>query len=172
MTSSFSGNSACLCGGCTYLRADFMATLKPFAALRPRPELAPQICELPYDVMSSDEARAIAPDNPLSFLHVSKPEIDLPPALDIYSPQVYAKGKENFSEAHCRRARSSRTRSRIFICTGKSWANIRKPASWPPRVAKNIWRTSSRSTNSPARTRKTTACATSKRSIRRPARCF
>ena len=54
-----------------------MATLKPFAALRPKPELASQICELPYDVMSSDEAREIAAGNPLSFLHVSKPEICL-----------------------------------------------------------------------------------------------
>src|SRR5207249_3361279 len=73
-----------------------MATIKPFAALRPAPELASQICELPYDVMSSAEARQIAGANPLSFLHVSKPEIDLPPATDAYSPQVYAKGKENF----------------------------------------------------------------------------
>jgi uncharacterized protein (DUF1015 family) len=74
-----------------------MATLKPFAALRPQPELASQICELPYDVMSSDEARAIAAGRPLSFLHVSKPEIDLPPGADIYAPEVYAKGKENFA---------------------------------------------------------------------------
>lgn len=74
-----------------------MATLKPFAALRPRPELAPQICELPYDVMSSEEARVVAAGNPLSFLHVSKPEIDLPAGADLYSPQVYAKGKENFA---------------------------------------------------------------------------
>jgi uncharacterized protein (DUF1015 family) len=74
-----------------------MATLKPFAALRPKPELAAQTCELPYDVMSSDEARAIAAGNELSFLHVSKPEIDLAPGTDIYSPEVYAKGKENFS---------------------------------------------------------------------------
>ncbi|HEY1718845.1 MAG TPA: DUF1015 family protein [Verrucomicrobiae bacterium] len=73
-----------------------MATLKPFAALRPKPELAAQICELPYDVMSSEEAREIAKNNPLSFLHVSKPEIDLPPGTDIYAPEVYAKGKENF----------------------------------------------------------------------------
>jgi uncharacterized protein (DUF1015 family) len=73
-----------------------MAHIKPFAALRPRPELAEQICELPYDVMSSAEARDIAAGNPLSFLHVSKPEIDLPPDTDIYSPAVYAKGRENF----------------------------------------------------------------------------
>ena len=75
-----------------------MATLKPFAALRPKPELASQICELPYDVMSSDEARAIAAGNPLSFLHVSKPEIDLPPATDIYSPAVYAQGRANLTK--------------------------------------------------------------------------
>jgi uncharacterized protein (DUF1015 family) len=73
-----------------------MATIKPFAALRPRPDLAAQICELPYDVMSSEEARETAAGNPLSFLHVSKPEIDLPPGTDVHAPEVYAKGKENF----------------------------------------------------------------------------
>jgi uncharacterized protein (DUF1015 family) len=76
----------------------FMAVLKPFAALRPKTELASQICELPYDVMSSEEAREIAAGNPLSFLHVSKPEIDLPPETDIYAPSVYAKGKEKFQK--------------------------------------------------------------------------
>jgi uncharacterized protein (DUF1015 family) len=75
-----------------------MATIKPFAALRPDAELAGSICELPYDVMSSAEARALAAGNPLSFLHVSKPEIDLPPETDLYDPAVYAKGKENFSQ--------------------------------------------------------------------------
>jgi len=73
-----------------------MATIKPFAALRPRPDLAEKICELPYDVMASEEAREIATGNPFSFLRVSKPEIELPPGADIYAPQVYAKGKENF----------------------------------------------------------------------------
>ena len=83
----------------TYLHGPIdMATLKPFAALRPKPELAAQICELPYDVMSSDEARAVAAGNPLSFLHVSKPEIDLPPGTDLYSPAVYGKGRENFEK--------------------------------------------------------------------------
>src|SRR5882762_1390341 len=75
-----------------------MATVKPFAALRPNPELAARICELPYDVMSSEEARQIAAGNPLSFLHVSKPEIDLPSSTDIYAPEVYAKGRENFKK--------------------------------------------------------------------------
>jgi uncharacterized protein (DUF1015 family) len=72
-----------------------MALIQPFAALRPQPPLADKICELPYDVMSSEEARAVAAGNPLSFLHVSKPEIDLPPGVDVYDPQVYASGREN-----------------------------------------------------------------------------
>ena len=73
-----------------------MATIRPFAALLPKPELAPKICELPYDVMSSEEAREMAAGNPLSFLHVSKPEIDLPPGTDLYSPAVYAQGRAQF----------------------------------------------------------------------------
>lgn len=72
-----------------------MATIRPFAALLPKPSLAARICELPYDVMSSEEAREMAAGNPLSFLHVSKPEIDLPPGTDLYSPAVYAQGKAN-----------------------------------------------------------------------------
>jgi len=75
-----------------------MATIKPFAALRPQPKLADQICELPYDVMSSEEAREMAEGNPLSFLHVSKPEIDFPPGTDVHSDEVYAKGAENFKK--------------------------------------------------------------------------
>ncbi len=89
----------CLAGHNRIFAAQFfMATLKPFAALRPKPELAAQICELPYDVMSSDEARQMAAGNPLSFLHVSKPEIDLAPGTDTYAPEVFAKGKENFQK--------------------------------------------------------------------------
>jgi uncharacterized protein (DUF1015 family) len=74
-----------------------MSLIKQFAALRPSPLLADKICELPYDVMSSAEAREIARGNPLSFLHVSKPEIDLPENLDVYDAKVYAKGRENFA---------------------------------------------------------------------------
>ena len=74
-----------------------MAQIRPFAALRPRPLLANKICELPYDVMSSSEARQMARGNLLSFLHVSKPEIDLPEDIDPYDARVYAKGRENFT---------------------------------------------------------------------------
>lgn len=72
-----------------------MATIKPFAGLRPNRELASEICELPYDVLSSQEAREAAAGNPLSFFHVSKPEIDLPAETDPYDARVYTKGKEN-----------------------------------------------------------------------------
>jgi uncharacterized protein (DUF1015 family) len=74
-----------------------MATVKPFRALRPKPDLAADICELPYDVMSSAEARQIAAGRPLSFLRVSKPEIDLPEGTNLYDASVYEKGRENFT---------------------------------------------------------------------------
>jgi uncharacterized protein (DUF1015 family) len=75
-----------------------MATVTPFAALRPDPKLAARVCELPYDVMSSAEAKTMAAGNPLSFLRVSKPEIDLPEETDLYSDAVYSKGRENFQK--------------------------------------------------------------------------
>jgi len=75
-----------------------MATVTPFSALRPDPQLAAEVCELPYDVMSSEEAKTMAAGNPLSFLRVSKPEIDLPAGTDLYSDAVYAKGRENFQK--------------------------------------------------------------------------
>lgn len=73
-----------------------MADIRPFPALRPNSDLAEKICELPYDVMSSDEARKVAAGNPVSFLRVSKPEIDLPTDTDPHDASVYAKGRENF----------------------------------------------------------------------------
>lgn len=72
-----------------------MAVFKPFRALRPLPEYAAQIASLPYDVMDSDEARSEVKKHPLSFIHVEKPEVDLPPGTDLYDPSVYAKAREN-----------------------------------------------------------------------------
>ncbi len=69
--------------------------LRPFPGLRPTPQHAAEVAAPPYDVLSSDEARAMAAGKPLSFLHVSKPEIDLPAGTDAYSPAVYAKAAEN-----------------------------------------------------------------------------
>src|SRR3982751_2189554 len=74
-----------------------MATLRPFAALRPSREHAALVSSVPYDVVSTDEARQLASGNPLSFLHVTRSEIDLPPGTDPYSPQVYEQARTNFS---------------------------------------------------------------------------
>ena len=73
-----------------------MAVIRPFRALRPRPDRAQSVASVPYDVVNTDEARALAEGNPLSFLHVSRPEIDLPPGTDIHSDVVYRKAVENF----------------------------------------------------------------------------
>ena len=75
-----------------------MATLYPFRALRPQPSLAPQIAAVPYDVVSTDEARHLADGNPLSFLHVSRAEIDLPQGTDPYGDDVYRLAAANFAE--------------------------------------------------------------------------
>jgi len=74
-----------------------VATIRPFNALRPEAERALQVAAVPYDVVSTEEARALASDNPWSFLHVSRPEIDLPSGMPIYSDEVYAKAGDNFA---------------------------------------------------------------------------
>lgn len=75
-----------------------MAVIRPFRALRPRADRAQLVASVPYDVVNTDEARALANGNPLSFLHVSRPEIDLPPGTDLYSDAVYRKAVENFEK--------------------------------------------------------------------------
>lgn len=72
-----------------------MATIRPFMAIRPAANYAKDVAALPYDVMNSEEAREMVKDNPWSFLHVDKAEVDLPVGTDLYSPEVYAKAKEN-----------------------------------------------------------------------------
>ena len=73
-----------------------MPLIRPFPGLRPLPDKAAEVAAPPYDVLDSNEARERAQGKPWSFLHISKPEIDLPAGTDPYSPEVYAKGKENF----------------------------------------------------------------------------
>jgi uncharacterized protein (DUF1015 family) len=75
-----------------------VAVIRPFRALRPPPERAEAVAAVPYDVVNTEEARALADGNPLSFLHVSRPEIDLPPGTDLYSDAVYRKAVENFEK--------------------------------------------------------------------------
>jgi uncharacterized protein (DUF1015 family) len=72
-----------------------MSLIKPFRGLRPAPGRAADVAAPPYDVLSTEEARVRAAGKPWSFLHISKPEIDLPPATDPYAPAVYAKAAAN-----------------------------------------------------------------------------
>jgi uncharacterized protein (DUF1015 family) len=73
-----------------------MAQLIPFRALRPVPLAAPRVAAVPYDVVTTEEARALAKDEPLSFLHVTRSEIDLPDNTPPYDPSVYARAADNF----------------------------------------------------------------------------
>lgn len=72
-----------------------MSNIRPFRALRPRPDLASEIASRPYDVLNSEEARTEAAGNPYSFLHITKAEIDLPAETDSHSEEVYEKAASN-----------------------------------------------------------------------------
>ncbi len=73
-----------------------MPRIKAFQALRPAPGFESRVASVPYDVVSRDEAAALAQGNPLSFLHVVRPDIDFPPETDPCDPQVYRRAAENF----------------------------------------------------------------------------
>jgi len=75
-----------------------MATLHPFRAVRPRPEYLEEIASVPYDVVSTEEARELAEGKPRSFLHVVRPEIDLPDDTDVHDDAVYEKGASNLRQ--------------------------------------------------------------------------
>jgi uncharacterized protein (DUF1015 family) len=75
-----------------------MASIRPFRALRPVPEKAAQVSSVPYDVVNSEEARGLAEGNPLSFLHVIRPEIDLPPGVNLYDESVYEQAHRNLKK--------------------------------------------------------------------------
>jgi uncharacterized protein (DUF1015 family) len=79
-----------------------MASLHPFRALRPSSESASAVSSVPYDVVNTEEARQLTAGNPLSFLHVTRSEIDLPPDTDPYAPQVYEKARANFEALRSR----------------------------------------------------------------------
>jgi uncharacterized protein (DUF1015 family) len=74
-----------------------MASIKPFKALRPQPQLAKQVASRPYDVLSSTEAKMEAQGNHSSFLHITKSEIDLPESVDVHDASVYEQAKENLA---------------------------------------------------------------------------
>jgi uncharacterized protein (DUF1015 family) len=75
-----------------------MAVIRPFKALRPTKEKAQLVASVPYDVVNREEARQFVEDNPLSYLHITRSEIDLPNVKDVYSKEVYLKAKENLNK--------------------------------------------------------------------------
>jgi len=75
-----------------------VSVIRPFNALRPPEVRAAEVASVPYDVVNTEEARALASGNPLSFLHVSRPEIDLPEGTDLYSDVVYGRAAESFQQ--------------------------------------------------------------------------
>ncbi len=75
-----------------------MAIIKPFKAVRPKQDLAEKVASRPYDVLNSKEAKEEAKENPYSFLHITKAEIDLPEETDLHSQAVYDKAKENLDD--------------------------------------------------------------------------
>ena len=75
-----------------------MAVIRPFKALRPTKEKSQQVASVPYDVVNREEAKYAAEGNPLSYLHITRSEIDLPEVKDVYSKEVYLKAKENLNQ--------------------------------------------------------------------------
>jgi uncharacterized protein (DUF1015 family) len=85
--------------------------VRPFAALRPRPETAAAVIAPPYDVVDVAEARALVAGRPHSFLHVSRPEIDFEPGVSPYEDRVYARGAENLAALVIACSNASRRRA-------------------------------------------------------------
>ena len=75
-----------------------MIKISPINALRPAAEWAKQLASRPYDVLNSKEAKTEAEGNNVSFLHITKSEIDLLETTDIHAPEVYKKAKENLED--------------------------------------------------------------------------
>lgn len=92
-----------------------MAVIKAFKGVRPVPEFAQKVAALPYDVMNSEEAREMVKDNPYSFLHVDKAEVDLDPSIDLYDKRVYEKASENLKDLTVKGALKKDNRDNLYI---------------------------------------------------------
>ena len=137
-----------------------MATVRPFRALRPRPGDAARVAAVPYDVVDADEARALADDNPLSFLRVSRAELELPPGTDPYSDHVYERAVQNFDRLKTSRARFSKTSPSLYFYRLSMRRRTSRSALPPASRSTNTTATSSRSTSARGATRKTIARGT------------
>ncbi len=99
-----------------------MVHIQPFRGVRPRKDLAHLVAAPPYDVLTTEEARELAAGDPYSFLHIGKPEIDLPPGTDLYADAVYAKGRENF-ERFLREGVIAPDKTRNFYIYKQIWGD-------------------------------------------------
>ena len=136
-----------------------MATLRPFRALRPRPAEAARIAAVPYDVVNTDEARALAEGNPLSFLRVSRAEIELPAGTDPHSEEVYERAAQNFAALR-QSALVVEDAAEPLPVSASDGRRTNRPA-WPAATrSTSTTATSSRSTSGRAATRKTIAPGT------------
>ena len=101
-----------------------MITIKPFRGLRPANGLAQEIVSPPYDVLDSAEARELAGKQKYSFLHVVKPEIDLPKELDTHAARVYAKGLENLKSYMIRNLLIQDEKPCLYICPVQNYVIV------------------------------------------------
>jgi len=92
-----------------------MPVIKPFKAFRPQPDLVTKVASPPYDVLNSEEARQLVKDNPDSFLHVNKAEIDLDSSIDHYDQKVYEKARENLGRLIEKRKYLQDEQEKIYI---------------------------------------------------------
>ena len=148
-----------------------MATLRPFRALRPTRADAPAIAAVPYDVVNADEARALADGNPLSFLRVSRAELELPPGTDPHADEVYERAVANFDRLKTTSLVVEDEPS-VYLYRLRDRRRTSRPA-WPAAIrSTSTTAASSRSTSGRGATRKTIARATCSRSARRPGPVF
>ena len=92
-----------------------MSLIHPFRALRPPVEKVAEVASVPYDVVNTAEARALTSGKEWSFLHVSRPEIDLPDGVNLYGDEVYAKAAENFARWQTAGALQRDDEARLFV---------------------------------------------------------
>jgi len=100
--------------------------IKTFAALRPPVELVAQVESVPYDTVDTEEARALAAGNPLSLLHISRPEIDFPKGTDMYAGQVYDKAVENLARFRKEKALVQEQKPCVYVYRQKMGSHVQR----------------------------------------------
>jgi hypothetical protein len=119
------------CGGRYRKEGGSMSLVVPFRALRPGKPYVRKVAAPPYDVLNVAEARKLVGENPLSFLHVEKSEIDVPDAAGVEDRRIYDRAKVNLEEM-IRRGILPR-----FTSTGYGWETVSRPGSWPQSALPN-----------------------------------